>query len=82
MRADSLQITQVEITSGGAVPHPVDGIATYEIGPQARHFDFHCVSLVNDGSGLSWSRPNGMLSRTQTALPKGISMDFTIASMD
>ena len=60
------------------MPHPVNGIATYEIGPQARHFDFHCVSLVNDGQELSWSRlTGGSLTRTQNILPKGISLDLS-----
>ena len=78
MHADSLQITQVEITTQGTVPHPVDGIATYEIGPQARRFDFHCTSLIDSGIDLSWSKlfTGAPITRSQSVLPKGISLDL------
>ena len=55
----------------------VEGVATYEYGGSiSRNFEFHCTSTSNDGSGLSWARKDASITKTQTIITDGISLDF------
>ena len=76
LSAGSLKLYQVTDTQGGSVSWPVRGLATYEIGAQARQFSFHCVSTVNTGNGLTWSSLDGSSSISQSEVQNGISLDF------
>ena len=54
----------------------VEGVATYEYGGSiSKKFEFHCTSTYN-GSVLSWARKNVSLTRSQTILTNGISLQF------
>ena len=55
----------------------VEGVATYEYGGFIpKIFEFHCTSTSNNGSGLSWARKDTSLTRSQTVITNGISLDF------
>ena len=55
----------------------VEGVATYEYGgSNPKKFEFHCTSTSNNGNGLSWIRKDASLTRSQTVLANGISLQF------
>ena len=57
----------------------VEGVATYEYGGSIpKIFDFHCTSTSNNGNGLSWARTDASLTKSQTVITNGISLNFTI----
>ena len=55
----------------------VEGVATYEYGGSIlQKFEFHCTSTSNNGNGLSWARKDVSLTRSQTIITNGISLQF------
>ena len=55
----------------------VEGVATYEYGGSiSKKLEFHCTSTSNNDSGLSWARKDVSLTRSQTLLRNGISLNF------
>ena len=61
----------------------VEGVATYEYGGSiSKQFEFHCTSTSNNGNGLSWARKNVSLTRSQTILTNGISLQFNNPDLD
>ena len=66
-------VTQVNV--GNLTSWIIDGIATYEDGGAV--FEFQCTSTSNNGDGLSWSRQDAMLTKSQNIITGGISLDFS-----
>ena len=77
-----LQLWQIEVTSSGTVSWPLRGIATYEIGHNARHFQLRCVATINDGSDLTWSKAGSNIQRTQSVVSNGIQLDLANPVLD
>ena len=68
-------ITQVNVASSDS--WIVEGVATYNHGgfiPQI--FEFHCTSTSNNGNSLNWARKDASLTKSQTIITDGISLDF------
>ena len=52
-------------------------MATYEHGGSIpKIFEFHCTSTSNDGDGLTWTRKDASLTKSQTVITGGISLNF------
>ena len=68
-------ITQVYVASSDS--WIVEGVATYEYGgSNLKIFEFHCTSTSNNGNGLSWARKDASLTKSQSVITGGMSLDF------
>ena len=55
----------------------VEGVATYEHGGSIpKIFQFHCTSTSNNGDGLTWGRKDASLTKSQSVITGGISLNF------
>ena len=55
----------------------VEGVATYEHGGSIpKIFKFHCTSTSNNGNGLTWGRNDVELTKSQSVITGGISLNF------
>lgn len=74
----AILLHQLEVVEQGTgSPWPVEGLATYAHGGvSVRRFRFRCTSTSNNGEGLSWTRKNAVLDKTQVAAVNGIDLDF------
>ena len=78
IHAGGIILQQIEVVTPGTVTSwPVEGVATYAYGgDNVTHFLFRCTSIINNGTGLTWSRKTGDLTKTPTVAPGGIDLDF------
>ena len=52
-------------------------MATYEHGGSIpKIFEFRCTSTSNNGNGLTWSREDATLTKSQNVITDGISLNF------